>query len=241
MTATPQAAATFAGTGSGRKQPRRSGGSLSGDAYELLKWKILCMELEQGRLYAERELCDISGLGRAPVSHAVLRLREDRLIDVIPRRGIIVRSWSPEMIDQLMEARIPVEIEAAGLAAARASDADIAGLEALLAAGARQVEVADRAALARTDRDFHVGLARVTRNEVLVEIVEHLHERSLMLWFVNLAGRPQFQSAYDQHCDVMAALKRRDPAAARAAMRTHLQSLRRNLPESRDTRRREAA
>lgn len=228
----PDSRAEAAGAGKTRRRaktpPARQ--SLSVRAYETLKWKILCMELESGRLYAERDLCELIGLGRAPVSHAVLRLSEDRLIDVIPRRGILIRSWSAEMIDKLMEARLALEVEVAGLAAERASSEDLDRLEALLDDGARYVEAADREALARVDRDFHVGLARAARNDVLVELVEHLHERSLMLWFVNLSGREQFSAAQAQHRVVLAALQCRNPEAARHAMRSHLDALRGSLP-----------
>jgi DNA-binding GntR family transcriptional regulator len=207
--------------------------SLSERAYETLKWKILTMELESGRLYAERELCALCGLGRAPVAHAVLRLREDRLLDVIPRKGIIARSWSPETIHELMEARLPIETEIAGLAAERASDAEIAALDALLRETGRHIRDGNRAELARIDRNFHVGLARASRNEVMVHLIEHLHERSLIMWFANLSGRERFQSAYDQHRDILEALKRRDPKAARQAIRAHLEALRSNLPARR--------
>ncbi len=204
--------------------------SLSEQAYDALKWKILTMELQSGRLYAERELCELCGLGRAPVAHAVLRLKEDRLIEVIPRKGIIVRSWSAETINQLMEARLPIEIEIAGLAAERATDAEIAALEALLRDASRHVKDGNRVQLARVDRAFHVGLARATGNDVLVDVIEHLHERSLILWFANLSGRERFQNAHDQHRNILDALKRRDPKTARHAIRTHLEALRRNLP-----------
>lgn len=204
--------------------------SLSEQAYEVLKWKILTMELQGSRLYAAHDLCDLCGLGRAPVAHAVLRLKEDRLIDVIARKGIIVRPWSPETISQLLEARLPIEIEIAGLAAERASAPEIAALEALLRETPRQIRKANRVALARIDRDFHLGLARLTRNEVLVDVVEHLHERSLILWFANLSGREQFEDAYNQHCDILDALKRRDSKAARNAIHAHLEALCSNLP-----------
>lgn len=216
--------------GGGRRGAATGIASLSERAYEVLKWKILTVELQSGRLYAERELGEICGLGRAPVSHAVLRLKEDRLIDVIPRKGIIVRSWSPETINQLMEVRLPIEIEIAGLAAERATEAEIAALDALLRDTGRQIRDGNRAGLARIDRDFHLGLARATRNDVFVEVIEYLHERSLIMWFANLSGRERFQSAYDQHREILDALKRRDPRAARQAIRAHLEALRSNLP-----------
>src|SRR5262245_29961616 len=107
--------------------------SLGEEAYEAIKWRILKMEIAPGTFLNVQELANALELGRSPVHYAVLRLQHDGLLEVLPRKGIVVRTWSREDIAQVVEARVPIEVHMVRLAAERADKQQTRALRALLA------------------------------------------------------------------------------------------------------------
>jgi DNA-binding GntR family transcriptional regulator len=192
------------------------------EAYRTLKWKILSLELEPGSFLNELELTAATGLGRTPVHQALHRLQFDGLVEIRPRKGILVRKWSPQQIDHLIEARKPVEAAIVRLAAERATEKEIEAAGRLLATGRRLIRKSDRDGLLQLDQAFHRSLALASRNPVLAEVLESLHQRSTLLWFIPIADRPEYEAVQSQHEAILAAVRARDTAAAAAAMEAHL-------------------
>lgn len=199
--------------------------SLGDDAYEAIKWQILTMELAPGTFLNVQELSERLNLGRSPVHYAVHRLRHDGLLEVIQRKGILVRSWSPGEINQVVEARIPLEMAMVRLAAERASDAQLRTLKARLAEGKKLVAKKNRQGLMELDHDFHGGLAACAENPVIRELLQLLHQRSTPLWSTSVAGQRDYAKVQEQHEKVLARVAARDPEGAAQAVRQHLEAL----------------
>jgi GntR family transcriptional repressor for pyruvate dehydrogenase complex len=123
-----------------------------------------------------------------------------------------------------LEARSLVEGEAAALAAAALSDGDIAALEEILLEMEREnkTETGDEYA----DRRFHLKIAESSRNPALVSAVTHLwelrHSSPLVEHTLDRARRNGLKPRVNEHRNILAALRARDPEAARKAMRAHL-------------------
>ena len=94
-------------------------------AYLSIKEKILSMELRPGSFLNEIKLCEMTSLGRMPVHQAIHRLQIEGLIEVLPRKGIVIRSDSLHDVLSLLEARLAMEPNVAALAAERISDEQI--------------------------------------------------------------------------------------------------------------------
>ena len=198
--------------------------SLSDDVYNVLKWRILTLELRPGALFREEDLCRLLGYGRSPVHQAVHRLKYDGLVEVIPRKGVIVRAYSAREINDLIEARLPIEMEMARLAATRATPEKIARLRELLARGPELLARGDREGLMVLDRAFHRGIAECTENQVLIDVLEKLHQRSMILWFVSVSsdGR-QYDIVQEEHERILDYIASDDAEAAAQSMRRHLE------------------
>jgi DNA-binding GntR family transcriptional regulator len=194
------------------------------EAYRTLKWKILSMELAPGSFLNEQELAAGTGFGRTPVHQALHRLQVDGLVEIRPRKGILVRTWSPQQIRHLIEARKPLETAIVRLAAERATAQDIEAAAELLAAGRKFIRKSDRDALLRLDQEFHRVLAVASRNPVLVEVLESLHQRSALLWYIPISDRHEYELVQAQHEAILAAVRAHDGKAAAAAMDAHLDS-----------------
>jgi len=206
-----------------RKVPQKV--SLSDGAYDALKWRILNLELPIGRLFSIQELCTIIKLGRAPVSHAVLRLQEEQLIDVIPRKGIMVKSWSPDSFNRIIEVRSVLEILAASLAAKHATDDQIKHMADILHRTEQCVGTGDRKELRKCDQDFHFTLASMAQNDILLDQIKYLHQLSSSVWFSHVTGPPHFNQALTDHKNIYNAVKSKNSEKAINAMTNHMSTV----------------
>jgi DNA-binding GntR family transcriptional regulator len=197
---------------------------LTDEVYRALKWRILTHDLRPGGLFTEEELCRLLGYGRSPVHQAVHRLKYDGLVEILPRKGIVVRAFSARDINQLIEVRLPMEMEMARLAAMRATPAQLDALRARLAEGRRYLQRTDREGLMALDRVFHRGIAECTGNQVLTDTLENLHQRSMILWFVSVSSNSRaYDIVQEEHEEVLSCLEARDATGAAEAMRRHLE------------------
>lgn len=187
------------------------------------------------RLPAERELSATHNVSRPTVREAIIALEVQGLVEVRVGSGAyVVRLPGSEEIPgfnisafELTEARLLIEGECAALAASEITDEEIDELEALVVDIARENN--DPAGTEQADRSFHLALAKATRNTALIEIVERLWtlrstspEASLLHAKARSAN---IKPVVDEHTAILNALRERNPAAARAAMRVHLSAV----------------
>jgi DNA-binding GntR family transcriptional regulator len=204
-------------------------GSLREDAYEAIKLRIITCVLKPGEYVNELQLSALLAIGRTPVHQALERLMLEGMIDIIPHKGAIVRPFRLSEVRQIAEARTVNEIHCARLAAERASDLNIAVLEDVLAQTRHWASLRNVEKLVLLDRAFHRELASAAHNDALAELLRGLHERSLRFWFLSHGAPDQYDGVRRQHEAILAALRKRDPKAAEAAMRAHMEALRHNI------------
>lgn len=188
------------------------------------------------RLPAERDLAEELGVSRVTVREAQIALEAVGILDIRVGSGVYVLRRSiegaQEMPDvgafELTEARSAIESEAAALAAATITDEEVENLGEILDRMALETDPQSPLA-ADADRDFHIAIARATKNNTMLETVQRL-------WRIR-DENPEVKQAYDsicgldpkhrlkEHRDVAAALSKRDPDRARKAMRVHFKCI----------------
>lgn len=200
---------------------------LSEQAYEQIKHRILRLEFRPGEFLNEMEICKMLSLGRTPVHQAVHRLMLDGLLDIIPRKGLLIRPESMNEILHVIEARWTVEPGVAALAAERATREQIEHLRALLDDAAKSAGPDGRQRQMEIDHQFHETIALASGNTVLADVIRPLHERSGRLWHLQLQATDDVQKTQTEHEAIYDAIARGDKDAATRAMQAHLSSLRR--------------
>lgn len=184
------------------------------------------------RLPSERELALAYGVSRPTVREAIFALELDGFVEVRKGVGVFAIAKSPRggeasVTDigpfELLEARKAFEGEACALAAARIRDKDVDDLEGLL----QEIDYSgDVLAAEDADRRFHLRIAEITGNSAMHGVVEMLWEarvRSPQYRFLtDKAHAARVVPRDDEHAWILAALRARDPAKARAAMRSHI-------------------
>lgn len=188
-----------------------------------------------GRLPAERELAIQFGVSRPTVREAIIALEVQGLVEVRVGSGAyVLRLPGTEDIPgfnisafELTEARLLFEAEAAALAASEASDEEIEEIARLVDEIARENQ--DPRGTDKADRAFHLAIAKATRNTAVYNAINHLWELRYSSPEAALlhekARTAHVMPVVEEHTAVLQALRQRDPAAARAAMRTHLSAV----------------
>jgi DNA-binding GntR family transcriptional regulator len=203
--------------------------SLREQAYVEIKRRINRLEYRPGAYLNEAQISRQLKIGRTPVHQALDRLMLEGLVQVIPRKGVVVQSISLEQVLHILEARLINEPYCVGLAVERATSAEIARMQELMAASAALVRARDRERLANLDRQFHRLISSAAHNAILADMLTMLHERSLRFWFIAFADDLQLRRIDEEHRAILSAIERRDRAAAEAAMRVHIESSRNHI------------
>ena len=218
-------------TGPGASAPRHTAPSLRAQAYEAIKRRITTLDYAPGEHLNEAAISEQLAIGRTPVHQALDRLMLEGMIDIIPRKGVIVRPISLDEHLQLTQVRLINEPYCASLAAERADADEINAMRALLDRAHGRMEARDVAGLMDLDRDFHASISSAARNRVLADLLLGLHERSLRFWFISLSDAHHHKRVQREHEAVFRAIRDRDPDRA-AAARAHIVSSRDNIMKS---------
>jgi GntR family transcriptional repressor for pyruvate dehydrogenase complex len=193
---------------------------------------------EGERIPAERELCQKLGVGRASLREALKALEimgmiETRLGDgtyVCKRSEFFSRpllwaiaSSSEADARELIEARMLIEVELAGLAAEHAKAEHLDELAAQLN---RMIKAkTDLEQFVQADVSFHLAIGRASANSILMNAL-HLIRNLLQQWVLTAVAEEGVPAkACLQHKRVLAAIRNKDAAAARKEMRKHLQDM----------------
>ena len=209
--------------------PSAGATSLRETAYEAIKHRIITCAFRPGEYINELQLSALLKIGRTPVHQALDRLMMEGMVEVIPRKGVIVKPVSLNEVLQIIEVRLINEPYGARLAADHADDSDIDELADVLKRSEQWASLRNVENMMLLDREFHLLVARAAKNGVLRELLRRLHERSLRFWFISLNAPAQYQSVYREHNTILTAIRQRDPARAETAMRGHIESFRTNV------------
>jgi DNA-binding FadR family transcriptional regulator len=199
------------------------------------------------RLPSERQLAETLQVGRSAVREALAALDLLGIVDIRPGSGTYLRGNSSDLLPRtinwglmlgqprtldLVEVRQYLEVISAQLAAARATEEDIAAI------GQRfekmRESVQDVSAYVDADVAFHLQVASAAKNSVLSGILHSVREL-LHVW-VERTSRDQASAerSLEEHAGVYAAIARRDPTAAQHAMQAHMASASDRLRKSLD-------
>jgi DNA-binding FadR family transcriptional regulator len=184
------------------------------------------------RLPSERDLATRLGVSRTSLREALIALELGGVVEVRGGSGVYVSEQAPVQPElpaagpgpfEVLAARRFIEVEVAALAAKHASPAAIDAILAAVLAMEQHHE--ERSGNEPADRNFHLALARATGNSALVGVVDYLWSQRGSLWH-KLKEHFQTEELRQQtlldHRNIFAAIASHDAAAARSAMRAHL-------------------
>lgn len=204
--------------------------SLVAHAYEAIKHRIFTVVYAPGAYLNEVTISRELEIGRTPVHHALHRLAKEGLVNVIPRKGVIVRPVSLDEVAQIIEARLVNEAYCASLAARHVNRADLEVPKAILSKAQKEIDAGDGVEeLMRLDQDFHSWIAKTSGNPVLAEFLGNLQDRAARFWFLSLSEGHHPQQVQQEHLDLLKAIASKDETQAANMARAHIESFRNTI------------
>jgi DNA-binding GntR family transcriptional regulator len=203
--------------------------SLKAKAYAEILQRINILQFRPGDFLNETQIAESLELGRTSGREALSQLQHEGIVAIAPRKGIIIKPISLNDVLEIIEVRLINEVHCAGLAAERATEAEIAQMSMILQRAEFAIAPCDYESSMDLDREFHDAMAEAAKNRVLAEILRTLHKRLLRFWFMSLAKHQHLERVQDEHRSLFEAIARHDGDGARAAMRAHIDAFRKNI------------
>jgi DNA-binding GntR family transcriptional regulator len=204
---------------------------------ERIEAAIISGALEPGSRLSEQALATSLGVSRGPLREAIRRLEGRKLLQRTPNIGVHVAALSLKDLHEILQIRESLEGLACAEAAKNMTDAEIAALADLLEKheGQKSVQEGKGYYQESKDFDFHFRIVSGSRNARLAEMLTGDLYYLLRIYRYKSSTQPgRAKKALQEHKDIVAAITRRDAAAAEQAMRLHLRNARLIVEEQLD-------
>ncbi len=205
---------TRGGTASRRRTGDRR--RLSDKAYERLRERIFANELPPGYRALEEELARRLRMSRTPLHEALIRLQNEGLVRLEPRRGVTVLAVSVADMREIYGVVTAVETAAVELLAAlRPDDQALAPLEQAVVGMERALAGDDLVQWAHADERFHRALLELCGNRRLAEIGLRFRDQVRRVRMITLGARPKPVASTEAHRATFEAIRAGDAERAR--------------------------
>jgi len=197
--------------------PMLSAQSLTDRAYAELEELIVTLKLAPGAVVSETELSERLGIGRTPVREALQRLARERLVTILPRRGIIVTEINVKSQLRLLEVRRELERLIGRTAARRAAAEEREGFRDLARRFEKSSKANDDVAFMRTDREFNTLCSAASHNEFAAGAMSLMHSLSRRFWYIHYKQAADMPLTAKLHADIARAIADGDEQRAARA------------------------
>lgn len=223
--------------------------------YELVVEQIqtLCLENNLppgGRLPSERDLASLFGVSRNSVREALKGLESKGFLEIRQGGGSFLAQTKHDMlgnelgtridaaeiqyIDDMLELRRAFEVEAASLAAQRATPDNLQAMRDVL--GQMALAANDPELGVQADVDFHLQVANATKNQLLIDLMEtlakRLEENIRVTRHHRFTDAARHQDTYREHEEIYLAIESRNSELAKKLMGEHISRIRSELDKS---------
>jgi DNA-binding GntR family transcriptional regulator len=221
--------------------PRNASAKLSGRAernseivYRDLREEIINVTLPPGSPLSEKDITERYGISRTPVREAILKLAEERLVDVFPKSGTFVARIPVPEIREAIVARKALEEACVREATATASKSRLMELRAIIQRERELAGTGDEQAFHEADNAFHAGIAAAAGYPGIWNMIERIRVQVERYRRLTLPQEGRMQLVVAEHAAVLDAMEQGDADAAVARMNTHLNKLEIDIDTFRD-------
>jgi len=197
--------------------------TLSEKVYKAFKRDIIHGVYQPGEPLTEKVLAKRYKGSRTPVRESALRLQQERLLRIVPNRGYFVSQISLQELNEIYEYRIAVECAAAELAAMKGGDAELlARLIELANTSYRTDSRESYVQFIEADTSFHLGIARLSRNQMLVRAVNEARSQMERIMYAAIDIHYYGEVPAREHQEIVKAIQEHNPELARKRMYDHI-------------------
>lgn len=204
---------------------RSGGASLSEIAYRRLEEAIVTLSLKPGAVLTEAQMIELVGVGRTPVREALIRLAQQNLVEILPRKGVVVTDVNAIDVMAALDAREVLERLIAAEAARKASPAERIAILEKARAMRHAAQAEDVNAYMRLDKELDAMVAAAARSPYATRAAEPLQALIRRAWYF-FERQDDLAQAVSLHVAFAQALATGKPEPAEAASDALMQHLR---------------
>lgn len=197
-------------------------GSTRAYSYNLIKERILHLELEPGTKISEKEIADELQVSRTPVREAFMKLAEEELLDIIPQSGTVVSLINLEHVEEGRFIREKIEMEIVALACASLEEEFRFRLETNIAMQEVCLDNNNVYRLYELDEEFHQILFQATGKMRTWKMLQQLNIPFNRLRLLRLSEVSNLDVIVSQHKEIYRLITARETEQAVKAMEEHL-------------------
>ena len=198
--------------------------SVPRQVYEVLREKILTVQLKPGESINERWLADWLGVSRTPIREAINRLSANGLIAIVPNVGTSVSLINVGKVQEFSLIRLSLESLIVRHAAERFDDDCDILLRDLVDRQIATLQAPDLIENIVVDTGFHHAIARISGLTATWAILQHAMDEILRVRHLSIRLLRPLREPIDEHLAILDALRTKDPDLCEQAMKAHLGS-----------------
>lgn len=203
--------------------------SLSDKITEELREKIIYGKYKQGDIITVRDIAKFYNVSITPVRDAVNRLVQIDLLKVIPYKGYIVSQINIKELNDLFTVRIILECSVVKLLTEKSlTEKQIKEMELLVPNIDEDTDDDDVTVFMRENHTFHVGLAKITNNDYLTQILNDTIEKMQRFLYID-SQQSDLTTMREEHLSIINLIKRGDAIEARELIISHIEGSKRRV------------
>jgi DNA-binding GntR family transcriptional regulator len=189
---------------------------------ERLRKMVITEELTPGSIVSEAHLAELLGCTRTPLRRALDELSHHYLVDVPPRRGVLIPELSVVDYQQLSEAQLWIGTDLVHLIAERIGDPQLERLRQTVEQQEECSKGGDFYELTELDGQFHTLMVEATGNRYFTGFSRQLQSSLARFLYRAYRATGGASLSIEEHYQIIEALERRDPELARSRIRQHV-------------------
>lgn len=203
--------------------------SLTMQAYNTLKERIMRIQLRPGELLLVQPLAKELGISRTPVREAMVRLEQEGFVEEAEGKKFRVSEITLKSILEIHEIRELIELHTVAKAAAKRSERQLKGLIKLMDGMSAALAKKDHVAFFQTDMEFHACIIKISDNATLETLMFHLNEKIQRIRHLTTYVYRRVEDTIGEHNAILDAIREKAPEAAQAAMKRHLDNVQKGV------------
>lgn len=204
----------------GQREGRRL--SLTEKAYDYVRSGILRGDLPVGTVLAEATVADELGISKTPVRQALQLLRTEGLLEVGPRRQLVVRGFTVEHRNEILRIREALEEIAVETACRTMSLEQVDVLRLNVMRQRRAADAYDEEGFLVLDEEFHILIAVSANLPIVARLLDQMRGFARLMRLGRTQPPEHLQDIVAEHTRIVDALEGRDVDEALAALQAHL-------------------
>jgi len=196
--------------------------SLHDDLVDRIRTMIIEGELAPATRIHEGQLGKALGVSRTPLREALKFLASEGLVELVPRRGALVRKLTPADVRDMLDVLAVLEVRAARLTCRNATAAQVASVRALHDEMMGFYRSGNRLEYYRRNQSIHAALAMLSGNALLASLHQVIQARLKRIRFIGNEEPAKWAGAAAEHVEMIEALEARDESRLAAVVERHL-------------------